>query len=165
MRVAYAVQASLAISVVVAASYNPQHVVLGINGQVVVDADPSLFFRRSRSQLRPRPQQLEVEQPPSRRLGFGFDPQAASRVSPECEAKALPAIVLPTVHDALLAVRGMEASIQETEEDEFSTNTELSNAALAWSRVAVVDENDVPGVYGSVVFAELVRASTSLYWF
>lgn len=110
MRVTYALHGLLAASTTLATSYNPQHVVLGTDGTVVVGVDPSLYFRRAKPQIYRHHDQLESEQP-SRLVDFDselHDPK-------EPEAEELPLASLPVVYDALPDTDDIDSSIQVTQ--------------------------------------------------
>ncbi|ETL97734.1 hypothetical protein L917_05033 [Phytophthora nicotianae] len=125
-----------------AASYNPQYIVLGTDG-TVVDADPSLYFRTGRNQPYQHQGQFETE-------------QELDDLAKQIEPEELPVVTLPSSHDELLAVTDVDSPDQDSDEDEFSTSTvsQETAATVSWSTLALIDE-DIPGVYGSVVFAEL----------
>ncbi|KAE8877234.1 hypothetical protein PF010_g6443 [Phytophthora fragariae] len=135
-----------------ATSYNPQHVVLGTDGTVVVGVDPSLYFRRAKTQIYRHHDQLESEQP-SRLVEFDselHDPK-------ETEAEELPLATLPVVYDELPDTYEIDSSIQEIDEDEFSSSAVFQDTAssVSWTTFAVTEGSEIPGVYGSVIFAEL----------
>ncbi|KAL3672500.1 hypothetical protein V7S43_001800 [Phytophthora oleae] len=139
MRVAYALQGLLAASTTIAASFNPQYIVLGTDGTVVVDADPSLYFRTGKNQLYEDHDQLE-------------DVVSCDLTPKQTEVDELPIVLLPSIHDELLAAHDV-ASDQETDEDDFSS-TAPPDLVLPTSWT-VTEESETPGVYGSVIFAEL----------
>ncbi|KAG6614107.1 uncharacterized protein IUM83_10057 [Phytophthora cinnamomi] len=133
-----------------ATSYNSQHVVLGTDGTVVVGADPSLYFRVAKNEIYRDHDQLESEQP-SRLVEFA--PELHDSKQPESEE--LPLATLPVIHNELLAVDGLGSSIQEID-DEFSSTAifQETPSSAPWTTLAVT-EGSIPGVYGSVIFAEL----------
>ncbi|KAG2761071.1 hypothetical protein PC129_g19565 [Phytophthora cactorum] len=143
MRATHALQGLLVASTTMAASYNPQYIVLGTDG-TVVDADPSLYFQTGRNQPYQHQDQFESDQ------------ELVNLVKPT-EPEELPVVTLPSSHEVLtLAATDVHSTDQETEDDEFSTSTvpQDTAATVSWSTLALIDEG-VPGVYGSVVFAEL----------
>ncbi|KAG7389693.1 hypothetical protein PHYPSEUDO_009854 [Phytophthora pseudosyringae] len=178
MRVTYALQGLLAASTTVTASSNPQHIVLGTDGTVVVGADPNLYFRTGRNQL----YQLESEQElgelelhatqtepdelPLAKLPSIHDELPLAKLSSihdELPLAKLPSIhdelplaKLSSIHDELLAADDLDSTDQTPVGDEFSSIAVIQDKPpVAWSTLAMVDDDGVPGVYGSVVFAEL----------
>ncbi|KAG1706702.1 hypothetical protein DVH05_027556 [Phytophthora capsici] len=140
MRVTYALQGLLTASTVIAASYNPRYIVLGTDGTVVVDADPSLYFRTGVSHFFEDHDQLE-------------DVVACDLVSKQPEVDEVSMVLLPSIDNDLLTVHDI-TSDQDTDEDDFSSTAPPTLVQpTSWS---VTEEIDTPGVYGSIIFAELV---------
>lgn len=134
MRVAYALQGLLAASTTLTASYNPQHIVLGTDGTVVVGADPSLYFRSDKNQLYQAQDELEGEQ---ELIKYDLN---AKKTGPD----DLPLVELPSLHDELIPADDLNSTdqvtrdvckcfaafgahkvldfLQETDEDKFSSS-------------------------------------------
>jgi hypothetical protein len=103
MRVAYALQGLLAASTTMAASYNPQHVVLGTDGTVVVDVDPSLYFRPSKNHR----DEVRLE---SERQLVEFDLKLPDAI--QAETSELPLVPLPALHEELLLEDDFDGNVQ-----------------------------------------------------
>ncbi|GMF45358.1 unnamed protein product [Phytophthora fragariaefolia] len=123
MRAAYALQGLLVASTAMATLYNPQHVVLGTDGTVVVGAGPSLYFRTAKNQIYRGHDQLESEEP-SRLVEFDTELHNLKQAEAETNLPlaALPArpmvgcsAALPIIHDELLAVDDLDTSVEVTQ--------------------------------------------------
>ncbi|KAH7467427.1 uncharacterized protein KRP23_11751 [Phytophthora ramorum] len=148
MRVSYAVQGLLVASTTMAASSNPQHVVLGTDGTVVVGADPSLYFQTSKYQVYRDQGELESV--------HSVDSDPEMQDSKPIESDELSLVMLPTVHDELLVANDLDSDIQQTHGDDFYSSTMLQDTSpMPWNTLAMTEDSEIPGVYGSVVFAEL----------
>lgn len=137
MRVTYALQGLLTASTVIAASYNPRYIVLGTDGTVVVDADPSLYFRTGVSHFFEDHDQLE-------------DVVACDLVSKQPEVDEVSMVLLPSIDNDLLTVHDITSDqvhfdiasnlvvleltlfflLQDTDEDDFSSTAPPVRADL-----------------------------------
>ncbi|KAF4134898.1 hypothetical protein GN958_ATG15918 [Phytophthora infestans] len=141
--VVYALQGFLAATTTMATSYNPQYIVLGTDG-TVVEADPSLYFQSGSNQPYQHRDQDQFEK----------KPELVDLAKPS-QPEELSGVTLPLARKRL-AETDLDIFNKEADDDEFSATTASQETAASVSRSTLALINDgVPGVYGSVVFAEL----------
>lgn len=152
MRVSYALQGLLAASTTMVASYNPQLVVLGTDG-TIVDADPSLYFRPSKTQLHHNIRENELVQ---------HFPDLDKEIADPVEVVELPFI---ETQDELLEMETSKPHMK-ADEDDFPSSISLEGALSSEFKILSEDAEDhsIPGVFGSVIFAELVQHLYSSKW-
>ncbi|KAI9983826.1 hypothetical protein PInf_007901 [Phytophthora infestans] len=120
-----------------ATSYNPQYIVLGTDG-TVVEADPSLYFQSGSNQPYQHRDQDQFEKSQNLSISQNHRNLKSFRGTKR------------------LAETDLDIFNKEADDDEFSATTASQETAASVSRSTLALINDgVPGVYGSVVFAEL----------